>query len=211
MSGKVGLIVLGSQEERHGLLPEDIDTKLAAHVALKAAALTGAKLVGIINSATEHEYIKHGRHTHKVVVIQDLASIVENAIERLGISRFVIVNGHGGNKPIVNYLPEIEKNLEAKIKFNSKVIEFEGAHAASGECSMAAAAELADPKDLAGQDDFERFPEVGFVGMKEAHVNEKLRELACETEKGGVIIDVSLGQQLLEKAVDDVVNTINRI
>lgn len=207
----VGIVILGSQEERHGLLPTDTDTKLAAYVAFKAAATTGAKLVGTVNSAAEYNYIKHGRHVSPAIVLHDLQYILENAIERLGIKRFVIVNGHGGNKLIAEHLPKLAEQLEAKIIINSAIVKLEGAHAASGECSMAVAAGLVKALDLKNQNDFERFPEVGFVGMLGAHVNPKIKELAEKTAKEGIIVDVEIGKRLLSEAIDDVVKTIKNL
>lgn len=207
----IGLIVLGSQEERHGLLPEDTDTKIASYVAFKSAGLTGARLVGIVNSATEHEYLKHGRHVHVAVVLNDLKGIIENARERLGIKCFAIVNGHGGNKAIIEHLPALERMLGVKILFSNKVVELEGAHAATGECSMAVAAGIADAAALEEQGDFERFPEVGFIGIKEAHVNQKIKETAKKTAKEGVVVDMELGSELLQRAIEDVVSTIKKL
>ncbi|RMF91531.1 MAG: 2-amino-5-formylamino-6-ribosylaminopyrimidin-4(3H)-one 5'-monophosphate deformylase [Methanobacteriota archaeon] len=209
--GKSGLIVLGSQEERHGLLPEDTDTKLAAYVALKAAAATDAKLLGIVNTATDHGYLKHGRHVHAALVLEDLKRIIVNTVERLGIKGFVIVNGHGGNRLITEHLPALEKLLGVKILFNNAVVEVEGAHAATGECSMAAAAGFCDPSIAEGQKDFERFPEVGFIGLREAHVNKRIKELAEKTKKEGVKIDLELGKRLLEQAAESVVGDIRRL
>jgi 2-amino-5-formylamino-6-ribosylaminopyrimidin-4(3H)-one 5'-monophosphate deformylase len=207
----VGLIVLGSQEEIHGLLPVDTDTKIAAYVAFKASVITEAKLVGIVNSATEYEYLKHGKHVHVAVAVNDLKGIIENAVERLGIKRFVIVNGHGGNMLIVEHLHSLEKMLGVKIVFNNRIVELEGGHAATEECSMAAAIGAIDDSILKGQNDFTRFPEVGFVGLKEAHVNKSIKDLAEKTKNEGVRIELDLGKKLLEQAVEDIVATITNL
>jgi 2-amino-5-formylamino-6-ribosylaminopyrimidin-4(3H)-one 5'-monophosphate deformylase len=187
---QVGVIILGSQDEKHGLLPKDIDTKLATYVALYAGALTDAKLVGIVNSAAEFEYIRHGRHHHLSAVLYDLKRIIENAVQRLMIKRFVVVNGHGGNTLIVNHLPELEKSLGVTIRFNNNILELEGAHAGQQECSMASAAGLVDNSKLDGQEDFQRFP---------------------ETVKEGVKVDLKLGKKLLGKAIEDVVTQIKSL
>ncbi|GBE19106.1 creatinine amidohydrolase [archaeon BMS3Abin16] len=207
----VGIVILGSQNERHGLLPPDTDTKLAAYVALHGAAKTCAKLVGTVNSAAEYDYIKHGRHFPTPVVVHDLKCVVENAIERLETRKFVVVNGHGGNKLISKHVSELAEHLDVKIAFNNVIVRLEGAHAASGECSMAVAAGLAEASELKGQGDFERFPEVGFVGLREVHVNTKIKELAEKTEREGVTVDVELGIKLLNLAVADVVKMIESI
>ncbi len=204
----VGVIILGSQEERHGLLPLDTDTKLAAHVAFKAAAQTGAKLVGIVNSAAEYGYLKHGRHFPPAIVMHDLKAVVENARERLEIKKFVVVNGHGGNKLIAEHLPKLAKQLEVKIALSNAIVKLEGAHAGSGECSMAVAAGVVDIANLAGQDNSEKYPEVGFVAMREAHVNPKIKKLAEKTADEGVHVDIELGRRLLKKAILDTISIV---
>jgi 2-amino-5-formylamino-6-ribosylaminopyrimidin-4(3H)-one 5'-monophosphate deformylase len=208
---QVGVIILGSQDEKHGLLPKDIDTKLAAYVALNAGSMTDAKLVGIVNSAAEFEYIRHGRHHHMGVVLYDLRCVIENAVQRLKITNFVVVNGHGGNKQIVKHFPGLEKSLDVRILFNNKILELEGAHGGKQECSMASAAGLADSSKLDGQDDFKRFPEIGFVGMSEAHQNQKIKILAEKTLKEGVSVDLELGKLLLDKAIESVVAQIKSL
>jgi 2-amino-5-formylamino-6-ribosylaminopyrimidin-4(3H)-one 5'-monophosphate deformylase len=208
---EVGLIILGSQKERHGLLPEDTDTKLAAYTALRVSAQTGAKLVGIVNTATEYDYIKHGEHHHPAMVLADLKMIVQNTIERLKIAKFVIINGHGGNKRIEQHIQELEHVLGVKIAFNNHIIDLEGAHAANEECSMAAAAGIVYIDELKAQGDFERFPEVGFVGLLEAHRNPKIKKLAERTEKEGIQVSKRLGAQLLNRAVDDIVKTVQNL
>ncbi len=207
----VGVIVIGSQKEKHGLLPEDTDTKIALYVAFKAAALTGAKFVGVINTASEHPYVKHGVHHSIPAVLHDLKSIVEGTAERLGIRRFVLVNGHGGNKLILEHIKDLEKALGVRITFDNSIVELEGAHAASEECSIAAAIGIATPEALKGQGDFKMHPEVGFVGLKEAHINKKIKALAKETEQKGVTVDVELGRLLVEKIIQKVSVTITNM
>jgi len=209
MSVDTGIIVLGSQRERHGLLPEDTDTKIAACIAFKAAAaLTGAKIVGLVNSATEHDYLNHGTHHMVSTVLEDLSVILKNSVERLGITRFIIVNGHGGNKLLIPHISKLESTLDVKIFFNNSIIDLEGAHAASGECSIAVAAGICSKESLVGQDDFKQYPEVGFIGLKKAHVNESIKKLAEQTKIEGIKIDVKLGKKLLKKAVNSVVHDI---
>jgi len=204
-----GLVILGSQDERHGRLPRDIDTKLAAHVALKASARTGARLVGIVNKACEQKQLNHGRHFQPEEVLKELEEILWNAREALGIQAYVIVNGHGGNKLIETSLPELERRLEVRIILNSSIVELEGAHAGSGECSMAVAAGLAQEEELRDQGDFERYPEVGFVGMEKL-CSKTLTLLAEKTRREGVRINVEDGERLIELAVQKVVADIQR-
>jgi 2-amino-5-formylamino-6-ribosylaminopyrimidin-4(3H)-one 5'-monophosphate deformylase len=207
----IGIIVLGSQLENHGaVLPTDTDTKIAMYVAIQAGVKTGAKLVGIVNPACEYEYIKHGKHFPVNTVLDDLRNVVKNAISRLGIHKFIIVNGHGGNKLIFDGLKRIEDELNVKIKFNNSLVDLEGAHAGTGEVSIGAVIGIADESKLKEHIDFERYPEVGFVGLKEAHVNEKIREMAREVKREGVKIDKMLGERLVKEAVESIVRDINQ-
>ncbi len=210
-SPEVGLIVLGSQDERHGLLPTDTDTKLALHVAFVASKKTGARIVGVMNSAAEHDYLEHGRHQPVAAVLTDLKRIIENAKDRLGIERFILVNGHGGNKLLKKHLPELEKTLDVRISFNNSLIEVEGGHAATEECSMAAASGLAEKSILKNQGDFKRYPEVGFVGMTRSHQNKRIKEMSQKIRREGVYVDVDLGRRLLDKAVSGLVEEINSV
>lgn len=211
-SEDLGLIILGSQQEKHGLLPLDTDTLLASYVALKAAFLTGAKLVGIVNSATEYPYLHHGRHHTVEAALKDLEWVIKNSIERLGIRAFLIINGHGGNKLIKDSLPRLEKEHGVTIGFYNEIVKLEGPHAASNECSMAVAAGFSEEEKLIRQDDFKKYPEVGFVGLKEAlEADPKLRSMAQETLIKGIKIDPIKGEELLELAVKRAVKKIQEI
>jgi creatinine amidohydrolase/Fe(II)-dependent formamide hydrolase-like protein len=118
------------------------------------------------------------------------------------------VNGHGGNTLLEKHLFELEKMLDVRIHFNSKLIKLEGAHAGTKESSMGAAAGLIEEIDPVKHGDFKAHPEVGFVGLLEAHQNKRIKELAEKTRREGVKIDVELGMKLLDQAVTDIVKSI---
>jgi len=211
--GKVAILALGSHEERHGpALPPDTDAKLASHVASEAAKRTGARFIGVLYSSYELPGIDTGRHQSLDQVFEELRRTLLDAKRALGIGAAVLVNGHGGNEPLRERLPALEKELSMPIVFNNTLIEIEGPHAATGELSMAAVIGIADVSKIAEQTDFERHPEVGFIGLKEARRRYAWAERqAREVEKVGLRIDKFLGEKLLECAIVDVVNDVREI
>jgi 2-amino-5-formylamino-6-ribosylaminopyrimidin-4(3H)-one 5'-monophosphate deformylase len=210
---KVGVLAMGSHKERHGAaLPPDTDAKLAVHVAEEAARRTGAKFIGVLFSAYEYPKIETGEHQSLDTVMGELRSALQSAKRLLGIEGVVIVNAHGGNKPVGERISELEQELGLKIVFNSVITDLEGPHAGTGELSMGAALGIMDPSKLTEHADFTRYPEVGFVGLTEAKRKyEWARRQAAEVTKLGVRASLFLGRALLECAIADVVNTIREM
>ena len=211
--GKVGILALGSHEERHGAaLPPDTDAKLASHVALEAAKRTGAKFLGTLYSSYELPHIDTGRHQTLEQVLEELRSTLQKAKQTLGIERVVLVNAHGGNKPLRDHIQELEQETHLRVIFNNKIIELEGPHAATGELSMGAAIDITEESKIIEHSDFARHPEVGFVGLREARGKYEWAERqAREVEKLGLRMDKSLGEKLLECAIIDVIKDVRDI
>ena len=132
---EIGVLAVGSHLENHGAaLPIDTDSKIAAYIALQAALRSGAKFIGILYAATEYSYIKHGIHIDaEELALKRLLPTLKSAKKCLNIKKVVLVNGHGGNIPLLDYLDDIEKEMEIKILFNNKIVEIEGPHAGPGE------------------------------------------------------------------------------
>ncbi len=208
---KVGLLALGSHLENHGAaLPIDTDSKIAAHLALQASLKTGAKFLGILYAASEYSYVRHGKHiSPENLLNKRLKPTLQAAKNCLDLKMIVLVNGHGGNVPIKNYLPALEKELDLRILFNNKIVEIEGPHAGTGELSIGAVLGILDEKKLEDHCKFDEYPEVGMVGLKEAREKSKgIDEGARELLNTGVCVDQELGQYLLETAVEDVVKDV---
>lgn len=213
MATKIGLLALGSHEERHGAaLPPDTDAKIASHIALEAAKRTGVRFLGVLHSSYELPDIDTGRHQTLAQLINELRATLLAAKKTLDIEAVVLVNAHGGNEVLREHLKKLEKKVGLRLVFNSKIIELEGAHAATGELSIGTAIGIAMPSKLAEHCDFKRHPEVGFVGLKAARKRYAWAERhAKEVSEHGVRLDESLGKRLIERAISDVVDDVHNL
>jgi len=213
LATKIGLLALGSHEERHGAaLPPDTDAKIASHIALEAAKRTGARFLGVLHSSYELPGIDTGRHQTLEQLIDELRAVLLSAKRTLSIRGVVLVNAHGGNDVLREHLRGLEEKIGLRLVFNNKIVELEGPHAATGEVSIGAAIGIADPSRLAEHCDFERHPEVGFVGLKEVRRRYPWAEQhAQEVKRVGLSIDKFLGEKLLERAIADVVNDVHEL
>lgn len=211
---EIGVLAVGSHLENHGTaLPIDTDSKIASYVALQAALMSGAKFLGILYPATEYHFINHGNHIPaKKLALNHLLPALHSAKKCLDIKKVVLVNGHGGNVLILDYINEVEKKLEITLIFNNKIVEIEGAHAGTGELSMGSILKIADQSNLKSHCDLTNNPEVGMVGFKEAReIDKGINEGALSVENEGVCIDIELGNELLETAIKDVIKDIEKL
>lgn len=211
---KIGIMAIGSHLENHGAaLPIDTDSKIASYLAFQASVRTGAKFLGILYAATEYDYVKHGVHLPTDVLVEkELIPTLKNARNNLNLEAVVLVNGHGGNVPIEDYLDDIERELGLKLIFNNKIVEIEGPHAGTGELSMGVIMGIADESLLREHCHFDEYPEVGMVGLHEARQQNKgIDEGACEVQEQGICVDRKLGESLLETAVCDIIRDIESL
>ena len=208
---RIGILALGSHEERHGAaLPPDTDAKLASHVALEAAKRTGAKFLGVLYRSYELPGIDTGHHNTIEELLVELRDALLNAKKTFGVEAIVLVNGHGGNIPLRERLPALEAELGMRLVFNNTIIDLEGPHAATEELSMGAAIGIADESKVTEHVDFSRYPEVGFVGLREAREKYEWAERqARKVEAEGVRADRKLGRELLERAIVSTVNDVD--
>lgn len=211
---EIGILAVGSHLENHGAaLPIDTDSKIASHLALQAALRSGAKFLGILYAATEYDYIKHGIH----IDAEDLAKkrllpTLQTAKKCLNIKKVVLVNGHGGNVPLIDYLEEIENKLDINIIFNNRIVEIEGPHAGTGELSMGGILKIVDESKLPEHCNFQKYPEVGMVGFDEArNIDEGINQGAMKVENEGVCIDEKHGNSLIETAVQSIIEDVIRL
>jgi 2-amino-5-formylamino-6-ribosylaminopyrimidin-4(3H)-one 5'-monophosphate deformylase len=211
---RVGILAVGSPLENHGAaLPIDTDSKIAAYIGLQASLVTGAKFLGILYAATEYSHIDHGVHLKpEELVEKQLIPTLLSAKKCLDLDSVIIVNGHGGNLPVKDYLDIIREKTGLKIVFNNKIVEIEGPHAGTGEISIAALLGFLDVSKLDEHVMFDKYPEVGMVGLKEAReMDEGIDRGAREVEKFGVSVDMNLGESMLETAIVDVIRDVKEI
>lgn len=211
---QIGIIALGSHRENHGTaLPIDTDSKIAANVALNVATKTGATFLGIFYGATEYDFVKHGIHLKKDDLINNqIIPQLINAKELLGISKVIIVNGHGGNNLIINEIEKISEKTGLKIIFNNSIIEKEGPHACTGELSMGKVLGFLDESRIKEHGNFIKNPEVGMVGLKLARENEPIIDREAKfIEENGFKIDEKFGKQLLDNAEKKIINDIKSL
>lgn len=210
----VGILAIGSHLENHGAaLPIDTDAKIAAYIGLQASLITGAKFLGILYAATEYPQIDHGVHLKPEDLVEEqLIPTLISARKNLDLESVVLVNGHGGNLPIKDYLENIQVKTELQIVFNNKIVEIEGPHAGTGEISIGALLGFLDVSKLEEHCEFDKYPEVGMVGLKEAREMDKVIDRgAREVEQLGVCVDMNLGESLLETAIVDVIRDVKAI
>ncbi len=210
----IGILAIGSHLENHGAaLPIDTDSKIASYIGLQASLITGAKFLGILYAATEYPHINHGLHLKpEDLVNKQLIPTLKSAKKCLDLDTIVLVNGHGGNLPIKDYLKEINEKTGLNIVFNNKIVEIEGSHAGTGEISIGALLGFLDVSKIKEHTDFDKYPEVGMVGFKKAReIDEGIDEGARQIEQLGVSVDMNLGETLLEAAIVDVINDIKKI
>jgi 2-amino-5-formylamino-6-ribosylaminopyrimidin-4(3H)-one 5'-monophosphate deformylase len=210
----VGVLAVGSHRENHGAaLPIDTDSKVAAYLALQASLKTGATFIGILYAATEYDYVKHGNHMPVDELVEnELKPTLRSAKKSLSLEKVVLVNGHGGNVPIKDYIKNLEGDLNLKILFNNSIVEIEGPHAGTGELSMGAVLGFLDESKLDEHCKFQKYPEVGMVGLNEAReAEEGIDDGARAVENEGVRVDCELGKKLLDEAVEDIVGNIKQL
>ncbi|MDD1763853.1 MAG: 2-amino-5-formylamino-6-ribosylaminopyrimidin-4(3H)-one 5'-monophosphate deformylase [Methanobacteriaceae archaeon] len=201
---KIGVLAIGSHLENHGAaLPIDTDSKIAAYIALQASLRTGAVFLGILYAATEYSYVKHGVHmeTQELVETQ-LKPTLRTAKKCLQLEKIILINGHGGNVPIRDYLKGLEEDLGFDIIFNNYIVEVEGPHAGTGELSMGAFLGIMDSEKLEEHCDVIKYPEFCMIGLKEAReADEGIDASAREAESKKIQVDPILRKTLLEDAI----------
>ncbi len=209
---KIGIIALGSHLENHGpALPIDTDAKIASYIAFHAALESGAKYLGVIYPAHEIKEINHGIHVSLEDLTEEIIRVLKSAKKHLGISSVVIVNGHGGNLPIVATLYDIEEQTDLLITLNSKIIESEGPHGGSGELSMGKVLGIIDESQVENQTDLSEYGEVGLYMFGQARINDpNIEEGAKDIEENGVYVDEVYGNELLKLAINSVLLDVEK-
>ena len=204
---KIGIIALGSFLENHGsVLPIDTDAKIASYISLKVSILTGAKFLGVVLPSTEYDYVKHGIHNKPEEVVEYIKFLIKEG-KKIGVKKFLIINCHGGNVLISDLLNDLENQFNVMVKL--KNITF--THASTEELSVGYVIGIADESKL-NEHDFNKYPEIGMVGLKEARKNNIYIDNEAKTvEKYGVKIDAELGNNILKKSISECVEMVKKL
>ena len=204
---EIGIIALGSFLENHGsVLPIDTDAKIASYISLKVSILTGAKFLGVVLPSTEYDYVKHGIHNKPEEVVEYIKFLIKEG-KKIGIKKFLIINCHGGNVLISDLLNDLENQFNVLVKL--KNITF--THASTEEVSVGYVIGIADESKL-NEHDFNKYPEIGMVGLKEARKNNIYIDNEAKTvEKFGVKIDAELGNNILKKSISECVEMVKKL
>ncbi|MFF4902787.1 creatininase family protein [Streptomyces sp. NPDC001068] len=165
----VVLLPIGATEQHGPHLPTGVDDLLAAEVCHRAAAVLAAEHTGVVvapsisTGLSEHHMAFGGTLTVSLPTLHALLRDLCRSMIRVGFSRILIVNGHGGNMTALNALTtELTVELSTPIAFASyfgvgrevvrDTLETQDGlmHACEGETSMMMAAypELIRPGHL---------------------------------------------------------------
>jgi 2-amino-5-formylamino-6-ribosylaminopyrimidin-4(3H)-one 5'-monophosphate deformylase len=204
---EIGIIALGSFLENHGsVLPIDTDAKIASYISLKVSILTGAKFLGVVLPSTEYDYVRHGIHNKPEEVVEYIKFLIKEG-KKIGVKKFLIINCHGGNVLISDLLNDLENQFNVIVKL--KNITF--THASTEELSVGYVIGIADESKL-NEHDFNKYPEIGMVGLKEARKNNIYIDNEAKTvEKYGVKIDAELGNNILKKSISECVEMVKKL
>jgi 2-amino-5-formylamino-6-ribosylaminopyrimidin-4(3H)-one 5'-monophosphate deformylase len=204
---EIGIIALGSFLENHGsVLPIDTDAKIASYISLKVSILTGAKFLGVVLPSTEYDYVRHGIHNKPEEVVEYIKFLIKEG-KKIGVKKFLIINCHGGNVLISDLLNDLENQFNVMVKL--KNITF--THASTEELSVGYVIGIADESKL-NEHDFNKYPEIGMVGLKEARKNNIYIDNEAKTvEKYGVKIDAELGNNILKKSISECVEMVKKL
>jgi len=206
---KLGVLAWGSVNEKHGAaLPPDTDLRLAVHLARKISEREGAVFLGAIATSCEYPEIKTGEHKAPEAVLKDLRDFLLRG-KQLGINTVAIVSGHGGNNLLKPKISSLEKELGMRLIFCDSLLALEGPHAWSGEVSAGLWLGFANQAELSKQKDFSRFPEVGFVGLREARRKYHwVERMAREVESEELRASKLLGRVIIECTIRDAIQRI---
>ncbi len=209
---KIGIFALGSYHERHGpALPPDTDAKIAEYIAKKVAKKTKANFLGTLKSSYELAEIKTGKHDEIEDLTEELKSETENA-KTNEFTNIVLINAHGGNQELEKFIPEIEEDLGVRLKMNSTICNIEGPHAGTGEISIGKIIGITDENKIEEQNRLEKYPEIGFHGIKEARKKYRWAEKhAQEVEQEEIKIDNATGKKLLKEAIESGIKSVEEI
>lgn len=210
---QIGILALGSHLENHGpALPIDTDAKISSYIAFKSSLLSGAKYLGVVYPSYELDEIDHGNHNTIEEVVKEIKKIIESAKKYLHIKKLIIVNGHGGNIPVFQYIYDIQEDTGVIIIINNKIVELEGPHGGTGEISLGKVLEIVNEDQVKNQGDYKQYGEIGLYAFTEARKNDPgIEKNAKYLEENGVYMDESYGEELFSLAINSVLCDLEKL
>jgi len=129
---QVAVLPVGSLEQHGGHLPITTDTLVANLIAQEISRTYGLFLLPPVNFGCSHEHAALGatvsiRATTLNAVVNDIAG----SLQRSGVTKLVVVNGHGGNYVLSNVVQEANERERRMALFPSRA-DWDSARAAGG-------------------------------------------------------------------------------
>lgn len=114
----VAVLPIGSFEQHGSHLPLATDTLVAAAIAERIATDYGLLLLPPITIGSSHEHADFtGTVSIRSVTLHAIVSDVAASLAQAGITKLVIVNGHGGNYILSNVVQEANVNERRMVLF----------------------------------------------------------------------------------------------
>jgi creatinine amidohydrolase len=132
LGASVAILPIGSFEQHGSHLPMATDSLIATLIAQEVAAAYGLVCLPPITISCSHEHTSVGpavsiRANTLYQVVNDVAA----SLNRIGVSRLVLVNGHGGNYVLSNVVQEANEQQVKMGLFPSRA-DWEAARLAAG-------------------------------------------------------------------------------
>lgn len=128
----VALLPIGSFEQHGPFLPLATDTVIACTIAREIAAAYPVELLPPITISCSHEHAEWpGTVSISASTLYAVVRDIAASLRRSGISRLVVVNGHGGNYVLGNVVQETA-GTEQRMALFPTLEDWRAAHAAAG-------------------------------------------------------------------------------
>jgi creatinine amidohydrolase/Fe(II)-dependent formamide hydrolase-like protein len=207
---RAAILPLGSYEE-HEWLPMDTDTRIAVCVAARLSSQTGWPVLPALPYGFSPE------HEEKAVSLgaSTLSALLRDVAESSGAELLLVVNGHGGNKPVVEavmfeYAGRTRILLLDVWSAASRVLGLCGSPVIHGGLVEASLASACGVNPAGGRE------------LGEAEALEKIRAAGCgpealekpwrnrELPRAEHVYSKALGEKILEELVSRALSEIDR-
>lgn len=114
------VLPIGSTEQ-HAFLSLSTDSILAEKVSLNAAEPLGIPVLPVLHYGCTPAFMAFpGTISLRLHTLYNIVKDILDSLTTHGFKRILIVNGHGGNAPVANYVQEWKlQNPEIRIKFHN--------------------------------------------------------------------------------------------